>query len=97
MKNGDTHNSNLIVFSGAGASAALNLPTTPEFAEQLEGPSPDVSLLLGVYRTNVSQAKGIREENVPIDSEYIRDWLEDMKFMAKGIEALGPVIKSTLY
>ena len=95
--NEETFNSRVIVFVGAGASAALNLPTTPEFVKQLEKLSPDGSSLLSVYRTNVSQSKGIREENVPIDSEYIRDWLEDMKFMAKSIEELGPVIKSMLY
>ena len=95
--NEETFNSRVIVFVGAGASAALNLPTTPEFVNRLEKQSQDGSSLLSVYRANVSQSKGIREENVPIDSEYIRDWLEDMKFMAKSIEELGPVIKSMLY
>lgn len=95
--NEETFNSRVIVFVGAGASAALNLPTTLEFVNQLEKRSPDSSSLLSVYRTNVSQVKRIREENVPIDSEYIRDWLEDMKFMAKSIEELEPVIKSMLH
>jgi len=89
----DTLNSKLIVFTGAGASAGLNLPTTPEFAKRLEEKATNESSLLAVYRTNVSQTNRISEKEVPIDSEYIRDWLEDMKLMAKSIEDLSPVMR----
>lgn len=93
MKNDDTHNSKLIIFTGAGASAALKLPTTPEFAKQLARQPQSEPSLLTVYRTNMSQTKGISEKEVPIDSEYIRDWLENMKVMAKSIEDLSPAMK----
>ena len=70
MESYKTYSKHIIVFTGAGASAALNLPTTPEFAKQLEGPSPDVSSLLAVYRQSVSQTNGMNEEEVPMNRHY---------------------------
>ena len=93
MESNKTYNNRVIVFTGAGASAALGLPTTPAFVKQLEEQLPDGRLLLKVYSANVSQVKEITRGEVPTDSEYIRDWLENMKIMAKSIEDLSPVMR----
>ncbi len=74
MENVKLQESSVIVFAGAGASAELNMPTTPQFVEPLRGTWPRLDLTLEhyrKYREEVGQPKG---DNEPIDAEELRDW-----------------------
>ncbi|MFC2000482.1 hypothetical protein ACFLXE_07010 [Chloroflexota bacterium] len=93
MESNKAYSNRIIVFTGAGASAALGLPTTPEFVNQLKEQLPNGKLLLRAYMTNVSQVKQITTGEVLTDSEYVRDWLENLKMMARSIEELSPVMR----
>lgn len=82
------YKSNLIVFAGAGASAGLGMPTTPEFVELLGEEWPQISQLLKQYREYIKDIGESKNVNEPIDAEELRDWLIHLEQEAKYTEYL---------
>jgi hypothetical protein len=80
--------SNVIVFAGAGASAGLGMPTTPEFVESLREKWHQIDRLLEQYRKYREDAGSPKKVNEPIDAEELRDWLINLGQVAKYTEYL---------
>lgn len=75
MENSKQQESKIIVFAGAGASAGLGMPTTPEFVEVLRQHWRQLSPLLEQYRKYREDIGEPKKVNEPIDAEELRDWL----------------------
>ncbi len=82
------HKSNVIVFAGAGASAGLGMPTTPEFVELLAEHWPQLRPLLEQYRKYRKDTGNPKKANEPIDAEELRDWLAQLRQVSEYTEYL---------
>ncbi|OGO18700.1 MAG: hypothetical protein A2Z15_06260 [Chloroflexi bacterium RBG_16_50_11] len=89
----------LIVFAGAGASAALEMPTTSQFIELLKtrmGVNVVSSILSAFNKHHITDDMQEKKRNPPIvDSEYLRDWFLELRSSAESIELL-PQINTTV-
>lgn len=87
--NEETFNSRVIVFVGAGASAELGMPTTSQFIELLSQHWTNLSALLDAYRKYSKSASPFDKTQPAIDSEYLRDWLLELRRSAESIQVLS--------
>lgn len=88
MQNKKTYNSQVIIFAGAGASAALGMPTTLQFIELLKQHWANINPLLETYR-KAKSSDGPTKRQPMIDSEYLRDWLLELRTSAESIQAIS--------
>jgi len=87
MKQVNPQNSMIVVFTGAGASATLGKPTTPEFISMLKNRWKGTNTLISRCR-NYLVSNGLIEEKQGIDSEILRDWLLKLRDTAEDLEIL---------
>ncbi len=84
----------VIAFAGAGASAALGLPTTPQFIDLLrrQWKRPDIDEWLNMCKQHrnafVDPSIKPPNNNDPIDAEEFRDWLAYLEQLAGDIDLL---------
>lgn len=87
MKSVAPKKSRIMVFAGAGASASLGMPTTPQFISLLKTKWKGAGTLLSKCREH-SQAVGDVDGRQNIDSEVLRDWLIRLRDTAEDLEVL---------
>ena len=88
MENINLKKAKIMVFAGAGASAGLELPTTPMFVKRLTQRWPKINLLLNQYRKYVEDIGESKKAGEPIDAEELRDWLVHIILVAEHGEYL---------
>jgi len=95
MKNEQSSGHKLILFVGAGASAELGMPTTSQFIGLLRQrwAKSDIDAILDAYKkfSNSKNAGGSNKNQPIVDSEYLRDWLLELRKAAECIEALPQI------
>ena len=79
----------VIVFAGAGASARLGMPTTPQFVEKLNGIWPGAKTLIQQCRKYRVPTGDRRTDNEPVDAEELRDWLLAIEEHAETLDVLS--------
>ena len=83
------HDSKIMIFTGAGASAALDMPTTAQFIEKLNSRWKNLKSILSIYQEHHKLSQVSTNKKNPIDSEYLRDWLFELKKSGKSIQDLS--------
>ena len=88
MKAVNPQESKIMVFAGAGASAGLGFPTTPQFIDMLGQKWSNFRNILKLcqkYIRDTSETTG----NIQVDSEVFRDWLIALRDRAEDIKILS--------
>jgi hypothetical protein len=78
-----------ILFVGAGASAGLDMPTTQQFIEKLRQRWQNMESVLKNFRKYHQADKTKQQKQETIDSEYLRDWLIELRKSAVSIQNLS--------
>ncbi len=79
--------SDIMVFAGAGASAGLDIPTTPQFISLLKNRWEGMNTLIQRCLKYIQSVKP-NEHVKTIDSEVLRDWLISLRDTAEDLEII---------